>query len=141
MEFIVENKIVKKRRVPKIVVIIIIFTMISIGGGLFLLYGPYSGFRNFLITTAMTTMNHQYLATFFYSDDVISKVLEENKLIENSESTNTLKINTSKIETVVYKNKYEKDILEHNENEEYKLLEIKEKNFSGYLVAIYDLQK
>ena len=62
MEFIVENKIVQKRRVPKIVVIIIIFTMISIGGGLFLLYGPYSGFRNFLITTAMTTMNHQYLA-------------------------------------------------------------------------------
>lgn len=105
------------------------FTMISIGGGAFFLYGPYSGFRNFLITTAMTTMNHQYLATFFYSDDVIYKVLEENKLIENSESTNTLKINTSKIETVVYKNKYEKDILEHNENEEYKLLEIKEEKF------------
>lgn len=136
-----ENKIVKKRRGPKIVVIIIIFTMISIGGGAFFLYGPYSGFRNFLITTAMTTMNHQYLATFFYSDDVIYKVLEENKLIENSESTNTLKINTSKIETVVYKNKYEKDILEHNENEEYKLLEIKEKNFSGYLVAIYNPAK
>ena len=32
---------------------------------LFLLYGPYNGFRDWLITTAMTTMTHQYFATWF----------------------------------------------------------------------------
>ena len=42
---------------------------------LFLLYGPYANFRDWLITTAMGTMNHQYLATTFYSMDKIEKVL------------------------------------------------------------------
>ena len=32
---------------------------------LFLLYGPYKGFREWLVTTAMTTMTHQYFATWF----------------------------------------------------------------------------
>ena len=27
---------------------------------LFILYGPWNGFRDWLITTAMTSMNHQY---------------------------------------------------------------------------------
>ena len=50
--------------------------------GLFLLYGPYNGFREWYITTAMTTMTHQYLATWFYSDDAIAEVLEKNKMVE-----------------------------------------------------------
>ena len=33
-----------------------------------LLYGPYPKFREWLITTAMETMNHQYLCKIFYSD-------------------------------------------------------------------------
>ena len=36
---------------------------------LFLFYGPWPGFRNFWITSAMTTMSHKYLATWFYSDE------------------------------------------------------------------------
>ena len=32
---------------------------------LFLLYGPWNGFRDWLITTAMNTFHHQYLATCF----------------------------------------------------------------------------
>ena len=42
---------------------------------LFLLYGPFNGFRDWLVTTAMSTMNHQYFATTFYSDEYINKVL------------------------------------------------------------------
>ena len=52
---------------------------------LFLFYGPWPGFRNFWITSAMTTMTHQYLATWFYSDETIQKVLEANKIIEVGE--------------------------------------------------------
>ena len=136
-----ENKIVQKRRGSKIVVIIIIFTMISIGGGAFLLYGPYSGFRNFLITTAMTTMNHQYLAKMFYSNETIEKILEENKIIEPNQDTDLSIIDTSDITTKVYKDKYEKEILEHKKEEKYKMIEVSGKNYSGYLVAIYDPSK
>ena len=42
---------------------------------LFLLYGPYNGFRDWLVTTAMGTMNHQYLATTFYNMDRIEEII------------------------------------------------------------------
>lgn len=133
------KKINKKIKI--ILITIISFILIFISGTLFLLYGPYNGFRNWLITTAMTTMNHQYLATIFYSDETINKVLSENQVIESDENTDLLQINTNDFITTIYKDKYEKEILEHNENEKYKMIEINEKNYSGYLVAIYDPSK
>ena len=105
---------------------------------LFLLYGPYSGFRNWLVTTAMTTMNHQYLATIFYSDNTIKKILENNKVVEPDHDTNLSKINVDKISGNIYQNEYEKEILEHKKGEDYKMIEISGKGYSGYLVAIYD---
>ena len=57
---------------------------------LFLLYGPYNGFRDFLVTTAMSTMRHQYLATTFYSDEYINKVKNEGV---NEKSKKTKKTN------------------------------------------------
>ena len=48
----------------------------------FLLYGPFIGFREWLVTTAMTTMTHQYLATWFYDDDTIQYILNKNKVEE-----------------------------------------------------------
>jgi exopolysaccharide biosynthesis protein len=46
---------------------------------LFLLYGPISAFREWLVTTAMTTMTHQYFATWFYDDETIEHILENIK--------------------------------------------------------------
>ncbi|MBQ8681441.1 MAG: phosphodiester glycosidase family protein [Bacilli bacterium] len=125
----------------KIIITLISFIVVLSLGGVFLLYGPYPKFRNWLVTTAMTTMNHQYLATIFYSDETIEKILAENKVIEPDKDTNLDIINTDKIETTIYKDKYEKEILEHEEDELYKMIEIKGDNYSGYLVAIYDPSK
>ena len=50
--------------------------------GLFIMYGPSTKFRDWYITTAMTTMNHQYLATWFYSTETIQDVMDRNKMIE-----------------------------------------------------------
>ena len=63
----------------KIFVFFISFLVVGFCGGLFLLYGPLPNFRSWLVTTAMTTMNHQYLATIFYSDEEIEKILAENR--------------------------------------------------------------
>ena len=74
----------KKPMSKKSKIIIAVVTSLFVlgtGSGLFLLYGPWGNFRNWLITTAMTTMNHQYLATWFYSDETIQKVLDNNKVI------------------------------------------------------------
>ena len=55
----------------KILMTVISFCVTMIGCLVFLLYGPYNGFRDWLVTKAMTTLNHQYLATWFYSDERI----------------------------------------------------------------------
>lgn len=125
----------------KVIITLVSFIVTEILGGVFLLYGPLPKFRNWLVTTAMTTMNHQYLATMFYSDKTIEKILAKNKIIEPTSNTDLNKINTNPIKTKIYKDKYEQEILEHQENENYKLIEITGKTYSGYLVAIYDASK
>ncbi len=105
---------------------------------LFLLYGPYSGFRDWLVTTAMSTMNHQYLAQTFYSDRKIEEIQKKHTIIEPDENTNT---NLILEEETTYKDKYDKEILERNKNDIYKLIEIEENGYRGYLVAIYDPSK
>ena len=108
---------------------------------LFLLYGPYNGFRDWLITTAMTTMTHQYFATWFYNDEIINSVLDRNKVIETNETTDTSLIDTdsSYATSGNYKNEYERQILERDpKNNDYKIIDISGKGYSGYLVAVYD---
>ena len=82
---------------------------------LFVLYGPWSGFRNWLVTTAMTTMTHQYFATWFYDDNVIQYILDNNKIIESGETTDSELINITYGNTVEYENEYERQILERDE--------------------------
>ena len=53
---------------------------------LFLLYGPIAFFRELIITSAMTTLSHQYYATTFYSDETIFEVMNKNK-VEIMDST------------------------------------------------------
>ncbi len=110
---------------------------------LFLLYGPWDGFRNFWITSSMTTMNHQYLAKWFYSDSTIQKVLAKNHIIEISETTDPDLIEFKKYgSSTIYKNQYEKEILTKEEgNDLYKLIKIKGSSYQGFLVAIYDPSK
>lgn len=105
----------------------------------FLFYGPWDGFRNFWITTAMTTMNHRYLATFLYSEETIQKVLAGNSVIEPEGSTNTSLIKFTKYKrTTIYKNEYEKEVLDRDPDDLYKVIDIEGKGYKGFLIAIYD---
>ena len=133
----------KKSKKKKILIILLSIFILGIGSFIFLLYGPYSGFRDFLITTAMTTKSHQYLATWFYSDETIQKCLENNRIIEpNSDvDTSLININTNSASNIVYKDEYDKEILTHEDGELYKIIEIKESTYKGYLAAIYDPSK
>ncbi len=122
----------------KILAFIVSFFVVEIIGGIFLLYGPLPKFRNWLVTTAMTTMHHQYLATWFYSDKKIEEILDANRVIEPNGDTNLSSINTDKISSHIYLDEYEKEILEHKDGEDYKMIEVSGDGYSGYLVAIYD---
>lgn len=110
--------------------------------GLFLLYGPFTGFRDWYITTAMTTMTHQYLATWFYSSETIEEVLNRNRIIEINSVTDPSLVSTTvaaSAPVVQSYTEYDKELLELDSNHpEYKIIEINEKKFSGYLAAVYD---
>ena len=109
----------------------------------FVFYGPWDGFRNFWITSAMTTMNHQYLATWFYSDKTIQKVLASNSVEEVDEATNPDLVQLRHYsDKTIYKNEYDKEVLTRDEgNDLYKVIEIKGASYQGYLVVLYDPSK
>ena len=130
----------KTTKVKKVLLVLVILAIIGVSSGGLLLYGPYSGFRDWLITTAMTTMTHQYLATWFYDDETIEASLAKNKVEEVNEitNTNTIVINNT-VEETVYENEYERAVLEKDpNNDDYKIIEINGKGYSGYLAVIYD---
>lgn len=146
-----EEKIIEKKENPKkkkknslkkifiTLAILIIIAGSSLG---ILLYGPYSGFRDWLITTAMTTMTHQWIAYLFYDQATIDAVMANNKVDEIQEDTDTNAIVVGVQEEKTYENEYEKAILEkNNPNDTYKIIEISGKGYSGYLAAIYDPSK
>ena len=132
----------KNKRPKKGKIKTILSSLIIIGSslGLFLFYGPFNFFRDFWITSAMTTMTHQYLATWFYNDDVINKVLSKNHMVEVNDTTNPDLVNISDYNKnqTNYKNEYEKEILEHEDGALYKVIDIKGTSYQGYLVAVYD---
>ena len=123
--------------------LIVIFSSLFVAGVsvlLFLFYGPWDGFRNFWITSAMTTMNHQYLATWLYSDETIQKVLANNQIVEIDEvsDSNSIKIRKYSAKTI-YKNEYEKAVLTRDPgNDLYKVIPVSGTSYQGFLVAVYD---
>ena len=149
-----KNKKTKKKKKNNIAkkIFIILAILAVIGGSTvgILLYGPYNGFRDWLITSAMTTMTHQWIAYVFYDEDTINAVMSSNRVDEIQEDTDTNAIvigvnekeENSKPQEKVYENEYEKAILEkENPDDTYKIIEINGKGYSGYLASIYDPSK
>lgn len=132
-----------KKWKKRLLTIILILFIVGGSSGLFLLYGPWHGFRDWLITTAMTTLNHQWIATMFYSDETIAEVLGNNVVIESGEDTNTDEVEiVSNLNTTQYANEYEKAILQKDAgNDLYKVIKISGKGYTGHLVAVYDPSK
>lgn len=107
---------------------------------LFLTYGPISYFRSLLITTAMTTKDHKYLARTLYSEKTISKVMSENYIKEFDEDTDSSKISFDKIkETKKYDSKYDEQVLKKDkDNDLYKIVKLNGNTYVGYMVVVYD---
>ena len=105
-------------------------------GMLFTFYGPLDGFREWLITTAMPTMEHQKYCKWFYSDAEIEKVMSKNYIVESGESTDESLIDKKQV--TKYKDEYERQILEHEEGEKYKVIKLEVDGQQGFLAAIYD---
>lgn len=134
----------------KLLIAIIILGIIGISTVAFLFYGPYKGFRDWWITTAMTTMRHQYLATWFFSQETIDEVLSKNRVeeVEGITDTTLIKPTEDDKDEIIYENRYERQIFAkgldpeeydiYEDTEDYRIIKIEGKKYSGYLAAIYD---
>lgn len=90
-------------------------------------YGPFQNLKNLVVTTAMTTLHHQYLATAFLSNDEITKIMAENKVDDYEEKTNSDEIVISE-----NTNTTQKDI---------EVIDVSKGNYKAYLMVIKDPKK
>ena len=67
----------KKRLIAIASALILFFGFIA-----FWLYGPIPFFRDLWVTSAMTTYSRHWLATMFYSQETIDRIMADNSLIE-----------------------------------------------------------
>lgn len=79
---------------------VLLFEIIYIFGlGVYLIY--YSNFftttRDMIVTTSMTTMTHQYFATFFLSDEKINEIIASTRLTAEAEDQDLSEVDTSKV--------------------------------------------
>lgn len=140
------DKITKRMRWPFRYLLYLLAVLWTVGGyGVVgALYIPGTGFKDWLITTAMTTMHHQYFATWFYDDYDVNMVLANNTVVESGEDTdpNLISFTEPDFNQVTYKNEFEKEILTRDsENTVYKIIDIDRDGFKGKMAVIYDPSK
>ena len=86
-------------------------------------YGPYTNIRDFIVTTSMTTMRHQYFATAFLPKETIDQILEDSRPPEIVEEQNLEAIDVSA-------NASYTDGIE--------LVDVSSSTYTGYLLIIND---
>lgn len=131
----------KKKKIKKSTIIFIVLDFLAICGFV-ITYGPWDTLRNLYVNTAMNTMDHQYLARIFYSQEKITEIMNSNYFITLNSDVNLDDIVIDTSEKTTYKDEYEKELLTREDgNSLYKLINLKVGNADAYLVAIYDPTK
>ena len=138
----VKNKKSNNRKIRKwLKVLMTIFMICYIGGCttfITILYSPYERFRTWLITTAMATMDHQYLCKWFYNNEQISDIMSQNYIVESEEDTDPELLKQQIEESY---NEYEKELLIHEEGQAYKVVKFEVNGADAYIAAIFDPSK
>lgn len=111
------------KKVFKICIFFILFQIVFIPAIAIPLvfYGPFNNTRDMIVTTAMTTMTHQYFATWFLSDEKINEILVANRPQEINELQDVEDIKVS--ESV---------------DDGVELVDVSSSTFKGYLLIVND---
>jgi len=130
-----------KKKIKKLTIFFVICDLIALTC-FFIMYGPIDTFRNKFVTTAMNTMDHQWFAKIFFSDEKIRKILDSNYFVTIDEDANLDDITINTKEKESYKDEYDKELLTRDPgNDLYKIINLKVGGSNAYLVAIYDPTK
>ena len=109
----------------------------------FVVYAPpFKTLQYTIISTAVNTKTHDYIAYTFYSEEHVNKVVSQNNYIPIDEEMDLTDIVIDTSPRDHYDNPYDEAILTRDEgNEDYKYLKIKVGKYDAHLVAIYDPSK
>lgn len=126
---------------------VLIIPFLFFGILLTLLYGNHTKYRDYFIQEVMTTRNHQYLATLFYSNKTIENALANfNSVIVPG--TESYEFEPILFDVNSYANRYEEQILtKQNPDDIYKMIKVEGtlrdgvSKYSGYLTVVYDPSK
>lgn len=102
-------------------------------------------FKVWVISKAMSTTEHQYLATWFYDRASINNIIKDMGQGSTLNEQDLLKAEGLSYESKPYANKYEEDLFaKENEEDIYKIVEItgtvngSNKTYQGYMTIVYD---
>lgn len=134
-----EKRIFSKNHIYKKIIFTSLFIVFAFEVGTLVRLVYYDDtFKNWLITTSLGSINHKELAEKIYSKYTIDEVVDDEEVHESLINFN-VDYNLS-----LYKNEYEKEVLEHNPGDIYKIFKIEGKtnatgsNYVGYVTVVYN---
>ncbi len=100
-------------------------------------------FRSWLVTTALGTSRHRYLAYVLYDEETVKEIAAANTLTPPSGITNADDIQFVDYTDVTdIENPYDRQILTKDPgNDDYKIIPIRENGYAGYICVIYHPEK
>jgi len=115
----------KKTKIIRQIIFFVIFEFILCGFlSIMLIYhGPFENIKNTLVTTAMATMKHQYLATWFLSKEEINSILDKNLSVYSPETEDEDKVKVK------------------GGSDDVQLIDIKTNRFVGYMLVVQNPKK
>ncbi|MEG2310481.1 MAG: phosphodiester glycosidase family protein [Clostridia bacterium] len=110
-------------KVLKTFILFVLFQLVFIPilSIILIFYGPFTNTRDMIVTTAMTTMRHQYFATLFLSDEKINEILDKNRPEE--------KLAEQEIENIEVK---------QNVDDGIDVVDVSSNTFKGYMMIVND---
>ncbi|WP_261854481.1 phosphodiester glycosidase family protein [Clostridium folliculivorans] len=99
-------------------------------------YGPFDNLKEMVVTSAMTTYRHQYLATWFLDKDQINEIMNKNK-IDTTDNSDIKDISVA-VSTSAEANSSIEPEIPINKTEGVELVNIDENRYKGYLLIVKD---
>ena len=86
------------KKLAKILGILVFEIVYILGLGIYLIYYTelFTTTRDMIVTTSMTTMTHQYFATWFLSQEKIDEILASNRLTNDAAEQNLADVDTKR---------------------------------------------